>query len=314
MIDLSIVIPHYNSVQSLEKLLLSIPNKKNVEIIVIDDKSDEELAKLDNLKLKYNHVCFLENNTGQKGAGVCRNIGLDHATGKWILFADADDFFVKDFYKIISEYFHSNYEVIFFKPTSIDIDTGNKSDRHIRYVEYIDNYLADETEVSELNLRYRFFVPWSKMIKLDFVKRNRIYFEEVIASNDVMFSTKIGYYMKDFKVVNKTIYCVTKGFGTLTTSMNQEIYESRLKEFIKFYTFLENALDHKQFKKLRLHGLGIILGAFQNKLGFSKILWIFRQLKKNNIKLLDRRLLNPLKVYTVIKRYIKKRHYLVNKQ
>jgi len=47
--DLSIIIPHYNIFELLRRLLDSIPKKDNIEIIVIDDKSDkkgfEEIVK-----------------------------------------------------------------------------------------------------------------------------------------------------------------------------------------------------------------------------------------------------------------------------
>lgn len=42
-----------------------------------------------------------------KGAGYARNIGLSHARGKWIIFADADDFFTADCFTILNEYMDS---------------------------------------------------------------------------------------------------------------------------------------------------------------------------------------------------------------
>lgn len=49
-----------------------------------------------------------------KGAGYARNIGLSHARGKWIIFADADDFFTADCFTILNEYMDSPHEVIYF--------------------------------------------------------------------------------------------------------------------------------------------------------------------------------------------------------
>lgn len=313
MIDVSIIIPHYNSVDKLKKLLLSIPNKRNIQVIVIDDKSNKKLNEFSNLKKTYDHVLFLKNTTDEKGAGVCRNIGLQYVIGNWVLFADADDYFVEGFYDIISDFFNSDYEVIFFKPTSIEVDTGNKSDRHIKYAKYIDDYIDNGNEVSDLQLRYRFFVPWSKMVQYDFILNNNINFEEVIASNDVMFSTRVGYCMNEFKAVKEVIYCVTKGFGTLTTNTNPIIYESKLKEFIKYYKFLEVRLSKKEFKLLRLHGLGMLFNAVQNRLGWKKVISVFRLLKKCNIRLFDARLLNPKYHYIVFKKHMNKRKYLLKR-
>src|SRR5699024_4759838 len=119
MIDLTIIIPHYNSTNSLIKLLNSIPNKKNIEVIVIDDKSNKsEQIQLCHIYRNVNsNVKIIKNNTQKKGAGVCRNIGLKTAIGKWLLFADSDDFFVKSFYEKVEKYFNKDYEIIYFNPT-----------------------------------------------------------------------------------------------------------------------------------------------------------------------------------------------------
>src|SRR5690625_3962554 len=108
MMDLTIIVPHYNSTDSLKKLLATIPKRNNIEIIVVDDKSKKKERNLyDELKAsqEFSHVMFLLNLTKIKGAGVCRNIGLRCAKGEWVLFADSDDFFVEGFYQIIKKYF-----------------------------------------------------------------------------------------------------------------------------------------------------------------------------------------------------------------
>lgn len=226
-------------------MLDSIPKKDNIEIIVIDDKSDkkgfEEIVK----EKKYEHVIFLRNNINKKGAGTCRNIGLEKATGKWVLFAGADDFFVEGFYEKVSKYFDSDYDVIFFTPTSIYIDTQEIADRHIGLERLLLNYINNPNALNELSLRYKFVTPCSKMIRRDFICKNDIMFEEVIASNDVMFSTKVGYHMKKFIVLNEIIYCITRRRGSLDVNMSEQVFDARLNEFIKYYHFLETKLDQK---------------------------------------------------------------------
>lgn len=94
MIKLSIIIPTYNRNEKLSKLLniLNMQITDEVEVIVIDDHSDNEL-KLDFPKwLKY---IRLKENSG--GASVPRNVGLDNANGEYIAFIDVDDT-VKDNY------------------------------------------------------------------------------------------------------------------------------------------------------------------------------------------------------------------------
>lgn len=91
---LSIIIPTYNRNESLIKLLQKLQSQMNdnVEVIVIDDHSDNQLKLEFPNWLKY---IVLEENSG--GASIPRNVGLDNAKGQYITFIDSDDM-VKDNY------------------------------------------------------------------------------------------------------------------------------------------------------------------------------------------------------------------------
>lgn len=312
--DLSIIIPHYNIFGLLRKLLDSIPTKDNIEIIVVDDKSDEKGFEGIVKEKKYEHVIFLKNDTNKKGAGTCRNIGLEKATGKWVLFADADDFFVEGFYQKVAKYFDSDYDVIFFTPTSIYIDTQELADGHRSIECLILNYINNPNAVNELSLRYKFFAPWSKMMRKDFICENDIMFEEVIAANDVMFSTKVGYHMKKFLVLNEIIYCYTMRYGSLTKNMSKQVFDARLNEFIKYYHFLETKLDKTNFQVLNLRGYHYLSLILKYKLGIKKFISVFFVLRKNRIKIFELRLLNPFytfrKITNTIKQWRKDKKYL----
>lgn len=296
MTYLSIIIPHFNSPSSLKKLLDSIPKLDEIQIIVIDDNSNEEVEELNQLisSSVYSRVNFIVNDTNTKGAGVCRNIGLDKAEGEWLLFADSDDFFTKDFYYNISHYLESDNDVVFFTPTSVEIDTGNLSDRHVHIKKIIESYSKNKDLNSETSLRYRIVVPWCKMIRRSFLKENEIFFDEVIASNDVMFSAKIGYHMQKFEVSKKVIYCVTRRRGSLTTNTSHEVYDSRLMVHINYCQYLRNNLKKDELEMFNLNGRAFIINAVKYKLGFRKIFSTYILLKKNNITLFDLRFLNPV--------------------
>lgn len=292
----------------LEKLIRSIPVKDNIQIIVIDDNSNEDINDLKNknTNFTFNHILFLKNNTSKKGAGTCRNIGLNHAEGKWILFADSDDFFLEDFYSKIEKYFNSKNDVVYFTPTSIDIKTQKESDRHLKYKSLIYDYLNSGNLHSEIRLRYQFMVPWSKLIKRSFLEKFNIKFDEVIASNDVMFSTRVGYFMEKYEVTKEIVYCVTRGPGTLTTNIDEKIYNARFETFVNYCNFLQENVAKETIKILNLNGLGVLVEAHRNNLGFNRIIRLYCKLKKNNIKVLNKKILNPIYLVKNGKSYYKR--------
>ena len=308
-VDVTIVIPHFNTPSSLKKLLDSIPKEEAIQIIVVDDKTVENKDEFDELRFDkdYGHVVFLDNETEKKGAGVCRNIGIKNALGKWLLFADADDYFVENFYLKIKKYLDSDKDVIFFFSTSTEVESNKKSYRHEKMNQIIQDYMTNPNKKNELILRYKLPVPWSKLISKEIIDKNVIYFDDTLVSNDVMFSLKLGYYMNLFEVTKEVIYCATTNTGSLTKTLSEDYFDTRLKVFIDRHTFLKERLSEKEFTSLDIDGKPFIVMAFQYKLGVRKILWVMGKYRENNVKLVENIWgLNPINVIRKIRMTLKK--------
>lgn len=316
MIDLSIIVPHYNDFERLLRLLESIPNENNIEILIIDDNSESTKFDIKNIKKKYHdkNIVVLKNYKDKRGAGACRNIGIENATGKWILFADSDDFFTNNFFKVVKKYFKSDYQIVFFYPTSFDEISRKVSDRHIPYVRILENNLQLKSK-STLELKYNFHVPWSKLYQKKFINEYNISFEESIAANDVLFSIYSGFYLKNFSIDNKEIYVVTKNKGSLTQNTNIEIHRARIKTTIERELFLKKVLSATDFKKIRASGRGFLLNTIIYKMGCKEFINTFKILRKNNIVFLELKLLNPViiikKIYIQFKRIVFGRKYRI---
>ena len=244
--EISIIIPHYNSWEKLKRLLDSIGIKEQIQVIVVDDCSTNENDVF--VCSEYSHVEFYKMPVNG-GSGACRNYGLAHALGKWVLFADADDYFLDGFDETLRKYSNSGADIIFFIPTSIVEGEKRESNRHKDYKELIQNYEFLRDIVSENKLRYRFNPPWSKMIRKEMISENEICFEETRVSNDVMFSVRCGYYAKEIVTEEKTIYCITQGINSLTTKKDFNSIVVRLGEMVKTYRFLRARIPEKEIKQ-----------------------------------------------------------------
>lgn len=281
MYNLTIIIPYYNSISKLNRLLDSIPPHEDIQTIIINDKSNINLDLYQKTKLRHNDKVFLENKTAKKGAGVCRNIGIEKAEGRWILFADSDDFFIKKFYEKASLYFNTNNEVVYFPPTSLDIMSGQPSNRHKSYQDLVLNYLENPSIYNENLLRYKYYVPWSKLISRDFIKAHDLKFDEVMVSNDVMFSTKVGFNLRSFAVDDNIIYCVTKdNEKSLTRNTSKEFFYIRIKKWLEYYKYLEKRLSTKEFKSLKISNKIFYYRAFKYRYGVKEMLNIYKIFKK----------------------------------
>lgn len=270
----SIIVPHFNSPNLLRRLLESIHLCEDTEVIVVDDNSTDSLYEYSKLKNEYEPkgVIFLESNSEERSAGTCRNIGLKKATGKWVLFADADDYFSPDFRKIILDDVNREEDVIFYFPSSIDSATGKNSDRHVPFVDILQAYLKDRSEENELQIRFSLVAPWAKMIRRNLLLDNDILFETTRVANDVLFCRKVGVYSKTIAVSEKILYVVTTTPGSLTTAKNISSFEMRLEVFIRSTKFLRSHLDRKVYRKAHVNGSYFVHKCRQDKLGLIELI------------------------------------------
>ncbi|MEH6535819.1 MAG: glycosyltransferase family 2 protein [Psychroserpens sp.] len=91
----SIIIPTYNRDGVVQKAIESIITQSysNWECIVIDDGSDDQTdISLDAYCKKDKRILFFNRNRLPKGAPTCRNIGLKHVKGDYVIFLDSDDY------------------------------------------------------------------------------------------------------------------------------------------------------------------------------------------------------------------------------
>lgn len=302
---LTIIIPHFNSSSMLKTLLSTIPQDKGIQTIVVDDKS--ELSHVEQLKSKYKFEFY--QNDGVKSAGSCRNIGLEKAKGRWVLFADSDDYFVDGFYDAVSGYFESESDMVFFLPTSIYIDTGKIADRHVDFEKKIVAYTDEKNEENELNIRYMIPNPICKMIKKELIDAHNLKFDEVMASNDVMFSTKVGHFIQSFEVSREVIYCVTRNHGSLTVNLKEEIFDARVGVIVSKASFLQQNLSKEKLDILKPKSAGFLLQSL-TRYGIKKFLQVYIIYKKENIKWFYFEYINPL---VICEKMIKKIKTMLNR-
>ena len=251
MINYSIIIPHKNSIASLLRLCDSISDDNDIQIIVIDDCSG--LNVLNEIKKNnFNNNVEIIFCDVSKGAGAARNIGVNHAKGTWVLFADADDYFTDNFDNLLNKYLNSASDIIYFDTDSKD-DNGDQSYRHLRYSRLVHDFLGDSRK--ENSLRYYFTPPWAKMIKRDLIIKNNIKFDEVVASNDVMFSIKTAFFAKKIDASKETFYIITLSKGSVTQIISKVHFDSKFRTALNANKFL-CSIGMKKYQQSILYFLG----------------------------------------------------------
>lgn len=117
----SIIVPFNNGKDYLVRCLenLSKINYRDYEIILIDDfsKDNSELIAKNYPKVKYYHT-----NQQTIGVGNARNLGIEKATGNYIMFVDVDDLINENLLQNMEIYMNQGIEMIKYKMKIISRD------------------------------------------------------------------------------------------------------------------------------------------------------------------------------------------------
>lgn len=251
----SVIIPFRDCTDFLRVACASIPVRDDVQVIVVDNAKEpigaEAIISFNNPHIEY------YTSSPFKGAGCARNEGLKHAKGKFLLFLDADDYFTPDAFSIFDKELNNDFDIVYFNATSIVLQTGMMGNRHYT----IDSNIKKAINGNEDVLRYQFVNPVCKMVRRELVEKNAIQFQEVPASNDLMFSVMTGHYASKVKAVDKIVYVITVGEvgSSLTRTLSVCNEEARFHVMVDWYLF------SKKIKRLDMSPriLGFVLKGYR---------------------------------------------------
>lgn len=97
---LTIITPIYNSSNYLKAFfeMLDLQTSKNFNLVCIDDCStDDSFRMLQENKLHHDYEVEIYQTNVNSGAGIARNIGLEHIAGEYVVFVDSDDILAPDY-------------------------------------------------------------------------------------------------------------------------------------------------------------------------------------------------------------------------
>lgn len=259
MYNYTVIIPHKNCPDLLHRALDSIPEKDDIQVIIVDDNSDASKVDFENFPgLSRKNTIVVFDKSG-KGAGRARNIGLSKIENntKWVTFLDADDFYSKDAETIFEKYKDNQNDIVYFLWDSVYSETLEPSNRKRFYLKKISQSNNDKDI-----LKYKMYWPVGKFVSYKIVNENNIKFDEVIASNDAMFSLKVGHASKNIEVSDQTLYIVTESSNSLVKQVSFEVTNCRFNVAKNINKYLR---DIGKFKyHVNLFGIAYIF----RKMGF----------------------------------------------
>lgn len=220
MPKVSIVIPVYNAIDTIERCVNSVLNQTlfDIEAILVDDASSDGSALiLERLDATHKRVKLIKNEKNSS-ASICRKKGVELASGEYIMFLDADDVLSKDACEVAyREVVKRNVDILQF---GVEIKQSGATEGQIKWFDNFVNSRPDGQVKGGL-LRSCFsekkfgFTLWNKIYRKRVAKlaSQKMPDVPVYKAQDLLLQYYILIYAATYDSINNKLYTYSYGSG-----------------------------------------------------------------------------------------------------
>jgi glycosyltransferase involved in cell wall biosynthesis len=216
----SVIIPVYNVEEYLCECIDSVINQKykNLQIILVDDGSTDSSGKIcDDYAKKDGRVCVVHKNNS--GPSKTRNVGLEHAKGKYIYFLDSDDYIELNALELLVNTAESDgADLVFFDARSFSDDGAQIKQGYVVKGTYESKNGYEVLTDLHNNKDYHCAI-YLLFISRKLISDNKIAFlESAYCSEDMLFTYQIYCHAKKTVQCKNTLYHRRYRSGSIVTS------------------------------------------------------------------------------------------------
>lgn len=246
IMELSIVIPVYNAERFIRECLDSvIINQFEFEVILVNDgSSDSSLTICEEYATKDSRIRIVNKKNG--GVSSARNAGIEVATGKYIMFLDADDYLTKDAFEYIEKYIACDkYEFVamsyysLFEDMTRDLYEYNIDNQVTNQKSKIDEILYTSSDLNTC---------WGKLFLKDKIDKYNIKFRtDLPIGEDYIFVADYYKYCKNVLLTNEPILFYRQHSGS---AMRRYDIDKRIEFTGLLHEYNKKAINDNASKEL----------------------------------------------------------------
>lgn len=260
MIDVSVVIPVYNSELYLNECIQSLlaQTLPNCEFIFVNDGSKDNSQGIIQSYQKEDSRIVLINQKNQ-GVSVARSNGINASKGNFIGFVDADDVVQSDMFQVLYSIATQNH---------VDVVVSRVKKEQDRVVVSPPNPFQSDV-IFDSKYIHNVVIPYmirkdnlnsvcNKLYKLDFINQHQIRFPEGVAlGEDGLFNMKVLAHAKNIFFTDYSGYFYREVAGSATRNIiAKDYFKQSLNMYLFDFTDYLNGkvaiTNEQQFKGLRL--------------------------------------------------------------
>lgn len=245
----SVIIPVHNGEKYLTQCLDAVIGQtlNSLEIICVNDGStDSSVQILNDYANRDSRIRIISQEASN--AGHARNTGLTVATGEYLSFLDADDWFELDMLESMANLAQkTDSDIVFCKAATYDQKTGMQSAKSFSLKERLvpKEKVFSGRDIAEDLFQFCRTAAWDKLYKASFINSMNLRFQEQPRMNDCFFSTIANIRAKRMAVCNKFFVHYRINTGTSITSVSPDLaYACTVNTFQK----VQNSMTDEELR------------------------------------------------------------------
>ena len=241
----SVIIPVYNSEKTIKRCIdsITLQNRSDVEIIVINDGSTDESESICKaLQNEHENIIYIHQENG--GVSSARNLGLSVATGEFVMFVDSDDYVDNQCFNIIDKHTESDAD---FYQFGFSIVANELVKETREFSECVVNTSSErETFISGSVVKRSINSPCSKIFKRKIICDKKLRFcEELSSGEDLTFVFTFLLFADKIERLTDKIYFADIGNED---SLSRKYRENLSEQLITVYDNMVKALQKSKIE------------------------------------------------------------------
>lgn len=250
MVKYSVIIPVYNSEKTIAACIESITHSafSDYEIIIVNDGSKDKSGEACKaLSEAYSQIKYIEKENG--GVSSARNVGLEKAEGKYILFVDSDDTVSENYFEVLND-MTNKCECELYEFSCRLFDEKNEEIRKEPDAVYKTEQEVVNALCAEIVNR-RINTLWTKVYLNERIKSLKLEFSKTLyIGEDQLFIIKYALGIKSFFTSSEILYNVSLLNGeSLSRKVRTDLTEQLILGHREIFSAVKNADINENIKK-----------------------------------------------------------------
>lgn len=243
MNKISIIVPVYNTEKYLKRCIDSIliQGNNNIELILVNDGSTDNSEQIITPYLEQYPDVIKYIKKENAGLSDTRNVGINEATGNYIMFIDSDDYIEKDLLARLKPYIEKDIDMIKFKAQKV-----NEDGKNLGIIEgpVFEEIIKGEEAFSRLCFDDQLLeASWLYLYKTELLKENNFKFAKGLYHEDFGLTPLVILKAKTFVSTSICGYNYVQSSNSITRTQNYEKTYKKVFDLLVHYDYMIKEIE-----------------------------------------------------------------------